>query len=199
MSTISGLSSSDLQSILSTSLQTSGKNSNFLNTIESSALDQQADSGRLSPFAQLISRLQRLQQSDPAKYQDVTKQIAANLQSAAETAQSQGNTTAATEFNQLATDFSDASSRGQLPNLQDLARAVSGGHHRHHHRAHAAKTADSSSSANDASQILNQLLSSIQQAGAISDTLNPMNIILKTLSDAGLDATDTSTGKTAAT
>src|ERR1019366_2800930 len=48
---------------------------------------------------------------------------------------SDGNTTAATQLNQLATDFTSASKSGQLPSVQDLAQAV-GGHHHHHHHAH---------------------------------------------------------------
>ena len=121
---------------------TTDKTSNSLNGINaSSPVAQPPDNSRLSPFAQLMSTLQKLQQSDPAKYQQVTQQIATNLQSAAQTAQTAGNTTAATQLNQLATDFTNASKSGQLPNIQDLAQAV-GGHHRHHHHAHAA-SADS--------------------------------------------------------
>ena len=71
-----------------------------------------------------MSTLQQLQQSDPTKYQQVTQQIATNLQSAAQTAQAEGNTTAANQLNQLATDFTNASQSGQLPNVQDLAQAI---------------------------------------------------------------------------
>ena len=92
---------------------------------------QQPDSGQLSSFAQLVSELEQLQQTNPAEYTQVTQKIAANLQTAAQSAQSGGNTTAATQLNQLATDFSNASATGQLPNFQDLAQAVGGrnGHH----------------------------------------------------------------------
>ncbi len=82
-----------------------------------------------------MNTLQQLQQSNPTNYQQVTQQIATNLQAAAQTAQSEGNTTAANQLNQLATDFTNASTSGQLPNIQDLAQAM-GGHHHHHHHHH---------------------------------------------------------------
>jgi hypothetical protein len=189
------LSNSYVQSILASAIQgaglTTNKTSNSLSGIDaSSSVAQQPDNSRLSPFAQLMSMLQQLQQSDPTKYQQVTGQIATNLQSAAQTAQSDGNTTAATQLNQLATDFTNASKSGQLPNIQDLAQAVGG--HRHHHHAHAASAdSDSSSSTNSssssASQALSQLLSAFQTNGAQSGAQDPMSIIFSTLSNAGID------------
>jgi hypothetical protein len=50
----------------------------------------QTDNSQLSPFAQVLNTLQQLQQTNPTEYQQVTQQIATNLQSAAQTAQSQG-------------------------------------------------------------------------------------------------------------
>src|ERR1700734_2937454 len=55
----------------------------------------QPDSTHFSPLGQLISTLQQLQKTDPAKYSHVTQQIATNLQSAAQTAQTQGNSSEA--------------------------------------------------------------------------------------------------------
>jgi hypothetical protein len=98
---------------------------------------QQSDSGQLSPFAQLLSTLQQLQQSNPTEYKQVTQQIATNLQNAAQTATSDGNTSAANQLTQLATDFTTASQSGQLPNISDLAQAIGGGGHHHHHGHHA--------------------------------------------------------------
>jgi hypothetical protein len=141
-----------------------------------------------------MSTLQQLQQSNPTEYQQVTQQIATNLQSAAQTAQADGNSTAASQLNQLATDFTNASTSGQLPNVQDLAQAIGGGHH-HHHHVHAAP-ADSGNNSSDngssgtsssgASQTLSQLLSSVQANSTSSDSLNPMTIILNTLASAGI-------------
>lgn len=203
---INPLSNSYLQSILGTVLQntglTTGSTNNSVSGIGSLSAVQQPDSGQLSPFAQLMSTLQQLQQSDPAKYQQVTAQIATNLTSAAQTAQTAGNTTAATQLTQLATDFTNASKSGQLPNVQDLAQAV-GGHHHHHHHAHAASAdADANSSSNgstssssasssstssdSANQLLSQFLAAFQASETQSNALNPMSIITSTLSQAGI-------------
>lgn len=201
---INPLSNSYLQSILGSVLQNTGlttnNTNNSLSSIDSLSAVQQADNSGLSPFAQLISTLQQLQQSDPNKYQQVTQQIATNLQSAAQTAQTDGNTTAANQLNQLAADFTNASKNGQLPNLQDLAQAV-GGHHHHHHHAHAASAdsdansspdsnSSSSASSNSASQMLSQLLSAFQANETQANALNPMSIIMSTLSQAGITASD---------
>jgi hypothetical protein len=195
---ISSLSSGYLQSILSSVVQDAGLTSNkagsSLSGIDASSV-QPSDNSRLSPFAQLMSTLQQLQQSDPTKYQQVTRQIATNLQSAAQTAQSDGDATAANQLNQLANEFSNASKSGQLPNMQDLAQVTSG-HHHHPHFHSVSADSDSNSSANcssssasssSASQTLSQLLSAFQTNGAQSDALNPMNIILNTLSGAGIN------------
>lgn len=197
MSSINNLTSGYLQSILTSALQNTGvmQNSSNTNSINGSSLLQQADNGNLSPLAQLMSTLQQLQQSDPSKYQQVTEQIATNLQSAAQTAQSQGNTTAANQLNQLAQDFTSASQSGQLPNISDLAKAM-GGHH-HHHHFHGGSASSSSESSTDSSSSststsstsnspLSQLFSDTQTNTAQSNTLNPLNIIWNTLSQAGI-------------
>jgi hypothetical protein len=192
------LSSSYLQSILNNALQgaasTTKTAANSVSGIASSS-----DNGQLSPFAQMMSTLQQLQQSDPAKYQQVTQQIATNLQSAAQTAGADGNATAANQLNQLAADFTSASKSGQLPNVQDLAKAIGGGHH-HHHFHHAASDPDSNSSttsgttgvsgsassSTSASQALSQLFSAVPADGTQNGSQSPMAIILNTLSNAGI-------------
>jgi hypothetical protein len=191
-----------IQSLLNTALQGIGYGStttgNNLNSVSSSSL-QQSDSGQLSPFAQVLNTLQQLQQSNPTQYQQVTQQIATNLTSAAQTAQSQGNTTAASQLTQLATDFTNASQNNQLPNIQDLAQAMSGHHHHHHHSGSAASSSSSSSSSSTSSpsaatttsgtnQSLDQILAAFQTAGTgiQSNSLNPADIILNTLSSAGI-------------
>ena len=91
ISPINNLSSNYIQSVLNSVLQGIGSSSNTtgsnLNGIGQSSFQLQSDNGQLSPFAQLLNTLQQLQQSDPTKYQQVTQQIATNLQSAAQTAQ----------------------------------------------------------------------------------------------------------------
>jgi hypothetical protein len=164
-----------LQSVLSTTVQSAG----FTKT-SSSSLQLPSDSSQLSPFVQLMNTLQQLQQSDPTKYQQVTQQIATNLQAAAQTAQSSGNTTAATQLNQLATDFTNASKSGQLPNIQDAAQAMGGHHHHHHH--HSGGTSGSSSS----NRTLDQLLAAFQTSTTQNSSLDPMSIVLNTLSTSGI-------------
>ena len=183
------ISSSYLQSVVNSTLQNTGltNNTNPGSTSRAGTIGQQPDAGQLSPFAELMSTLQQLQQSDPAKYKQVTQQIATNLQKAAQSAQENGNTTAANQLNQLAADFSDASQSGQLPNIQDLAAAV-GGNHRHHH-GHALADSDASSAtsdASDASQSLNQILSAFQTSTTQTGATDPMAIIQSTLAGAGL-------------
>jgi hypothetical protein len=193
MGFISGLSSNYLQSALGTVLQGVGLTSNAT-AGSTSAVDTQTDNQQLSPFAQLMSTLQQLEQSNPSEYQQVTQQIATNLQSAAQTAQADGNSTAASQLSQLATDFTNASQSGQLPNMQDLAQAMSGGRH-HYHAQAASGDSDSSSSADSSSSSgsssgartsLSQLPAAFQAGGSESDSLNPISIIMNTLSSAGV-------------
>lgn len=192
MSPISGLTNNHyVQSILGTALQTAGLN---LNGASSTSGTAQADGRQLSPFAKLMSTLQQLQQSDPSKYQQVTAQIATNLQSAAQTAQASGNTAAASQLSHLAADFSNASQNNQLPNMQDLAQAIGGGHHHHghgHHMHAASPDADggSSSSANT-SQSLNQLLAAFQANSVQTGAADPLDVITSTLASAGVSMPD---------
>ena len=194
---------SNVQSLLATALQSAGlttnTNSNSLSSLNAtSSVGQTSDNSRLSPFAQMLAELQQLQTTDPAKYSQVTQQIASNLTTAAQTATSSGNTTAATQLTQLASDFTSASKSGQLPSVSDLAQAVGGGHH-HHHHAHAASsssdadgTSSSSTSSTSAEQTLSQLLAAFQTGSSSSiqtDATNPLSIIMNTLSSAGITST----------
>jgi hypothetical protein len=150
---------------------------------------QKADDSKLSPFAQMMSDLQQLQQSDPAKYKQVTQDIATNLQSAAQTATASGDTKTASQLNQLAGDFSTASASGQLPNVQDLAQAM-GGHHHHHH--HAAAPTDNTSTDNTSSssaiQSLSDLLTAHQSSTQQPSATDAMSIIMGTLSSSSTSA-----------
>ena len=195
---INGLSS-NVQSILASSLQNVGLSTNSANTNSLNAVSgQQPDSSGLSPLGQILSTLQQLQQTDPAKYQQVTQQIAANLQTAAQTAQSNGNTTEANQLTQLSTDFTTASQSGQLPNIKDLAQALGAGGHHHHHAQAAGTDSDgdndgssssstSSNPASSSSSSISQLLASLQSSTTSqADPLNPFNIIQSTLTSAGI-------------
>jgi hypothetical protein len=196
MGSINNLSSSYLQSILGTAFQATGltpnttANSQSTSSLASTAL--QPDNSQLSPFASIMSTLQQLQQTNPSEYQQITQQISTNLGTAAQTAQTDGNATAATQLNQLSTDFSSASKSDQLPSVQDLAKAIGGGHH-HHFHAGSSSNSDSSSSggssdnsSSSANQTLSQFLASVQSNVSVDNSLNPMSIILNTLSTAGI-------------
>jgi hypothetical protein len=154
-SAISNLSGSYLEQALYGALQsitssTAGSTTNASSTTGATSAQSESDSSHLSPFAQLVSALQELQQADPTEYKQFTAQVGANLQSEAQTVQRQGNPGVASQLTQLAADFTGASQTGQLPNLQDLAEAVGGGgsdsgaggggHRGHHHHHHAETT-----------------------------------------------------------
>ncbi len=192
MSTINSLTSNFLLSAINTAFQSAGLTANAAggqSTAGVASAAQQSDSGQLSQFAQISSALQQLQQSNPSQYQQVTEQIATNLQSAAQTAQAGGNTTAANQLNQLSADFTSASQNGQLPNLQDLAQALSGhhGHHHSHANASASGDNDNDSAASTASPALSQFLASLQGSGTQNNSFNPAAIIFDTLSNAGIN------------
>ena len=174
--------SSYLESVLSTTLQGAGST----NKTNASAFQLPSDNSQLSPFVQVMNTLQQLQQSDPTQYQQVTQQIATNLQAAAQTAQSSGNTTAANQLTQLATDFTNASPSGQLPSIQALAQAMGGHHHHHHH-----SSSTSSSSTSSSSSATDQLLAAFQTSSTQNDSLDPTSIIWNTLSNAGISASST--------
>ncbi len=177
---VSSLSSTYLQQILDAALQNGGVNnnqsSNLLTTPATGSVGTQQDNGQLSPFAQIASSLQQLQQSNPTEYQQVTQAIATNLTSAAQTAQTDGNTKESTTLTQLASDFTSASQNGQLPNLQDLAQATGGtsGHHHHHHHGGGGSSSGSTTS------------STSSTTESQSNSLNPLSIIFQTLSNAGI-------------
>jgi peptidoglycan DL-endopeptidase CwlO len=191
-----------IQSLISNTISNA---TNGSSSVSQSSLTQTQDANQLSPFAQILSTLQQLQQSNPTEYQQVTSQIATNLQSAAKTATGDGNTSQANELNQLATDFQNASQNNTLPNVQDLAQALSG--HGHHHGGHHVSSSSDSSSTSAAtsstgssasttsssgssgSDPLAQLLSAFfgnQTSVSQNTSLDPMTIINNTLSGAGL-------------
>lgn len=199
---ISNISNSYVQSLLSSLESGSSTNGSKSSNIDASSLTLPQDgNAQLSPFAQVMSTLQQLQQSNPTEYQQVTSQIATNLQSAAQTATTNGNTSLASQLNQLATDFTNASQNNTLPNVQDLAHAMGAGHgHHHHHMDAASNTSDASStdgttgstssSASNSSE-LNQLFSSFSSymtnsASSSSSSLDPFSVITNTLSSAGI-------------
>ncbi|MGB7762075.1 MAG: hypothetical protein WBL61_19745 [Bryobacteraceae bacterium] len=193
---LSNLASSYLESLVGNVLSnrfTTGKTGSS----NASSASRTPDTNQLSPFAELLSTLQQLQQSNPTQYQQVTQQIATNLTTAANTATSNGNPTAAATLTQLATDFTNASQNGQLPNIQDLAAAQQTGHHGHHgHHCHggsgstdsAGASSGSSTSGSSSTDLLSQLIASYQSTAAgVNQTTDPMAIIANTLASAGIE------------
>jgi hypothetical protein len=198
MGPIANMAAGWLQSIFNPASRNAAPAST-VSTNSTGAAGSQPASGNLSPFAQILNELQQLQQYKSGQYQQVTQQISTNLQTAAQTAQSNGNENAASELNSLAADFTSASQNGQLPSVQDLANAIGGGRH-HHHHMHAAPSGTSSgatvsnggtaattaSSANSPGEILSQLLAPAQSGGLPNASADPSSIILNTLSSAGI-------------
>jgi hypothetical protein len=136
----------------------------------------------------VLSGLQQLEQANPTQYAQVTSQISTNLQSAAQAAQTQGNTTLATKLSTLSKDFSTASQSGQLPNVQDLAEAMSSGHH-HHPMGPASGSSSgtpssgSSASSNNAAGLFQYFSANgaFPAGTASNQSLNPASIILNSL------------------
>jgi hypothetical protein len=198
-SSINNLANGYLQQILGNLQGTTGLSRNPTPTSITQTSSQPADNGQLSPFAQVMSSLQQLQQSNPTEYQQVTAQIATNLQNAAQAATNEGYGTAAKQLNRLASDFTSASQRGQLPNIQDLAQAIgAGGGHHHHHvsssdsdsSSSSSSTGSSSSTSSRSTATLQQLLSALQANSPQNDSLNPLSIITNTLAGAGIAPTN---------
>jgi hypothetical protein len=197
LNAVSSLTDPYLQSLVSSAVN-NGLSTNAATSASGVTLPQD-NAPHISPFAQILSTLQNLQQTDPSKYQQVTAQIATNLQNAATTATANGDTAQAAQLNQLATDFTNASQNNTMPNISDLAKAMSGAHgHHHHHHAHApASSSDSdavtngSSAANSSSTSatdLSKLISAFftNSASSAQNSLDPLSIVNNTLAQAGI-------------
>lgn len=103
-----------------------------VNTANSaSSVQQPADVLGLSPAAQFLNQLQQLQTQNPPEFQAVLSQITGQLQQAASTASSNGNTAQANQLTQLASTFQSAASSGALPTAQQLQQAGLTVDHRH--------------------------------------------------------------------
>jgi hypothetical protein len=106
----------DLTSVSSISAPTYVAPTPTTSTIAAPATSEPATDTRFSKMGQLMSQLQSLQQSDPAKAKQVLTNIASSLQSTAPDA--------AAKFNQ-------AAQTGDLSALQPK-HGHGGGHHHHH-------------------------------------------------------------------
>lgn len=79
-----------------------------------------------TPFAQVLNSLETVQQTNPAQYRSVARQISASLQASAQSASASGNSALAGQLSRLSADFTVASNSGQLPSTPDLAQAFAG-------------------------------------------------------------------------
>jgi hypothetical protein len=129
-------------------------------------------------------------------------EISTNLTNAASTATADGNTSEATQLTTLASDFKSASTSGDLPNIQDLAQALGGpsgppppppastSSTSSSDSSSSSSTGTSSTAARSTStsdDLTAKILAAFQANGSgQSDALNPMSIILNTLSSAGV-------------
>ena len=82
----------------------------------------QPGAGRFLPFAQLPSALRQMRQSAPTRYQQVSQQIAAHLEGAAQTARSQGAPATAQSPNSAG-----ARATGSETSCQNVAKAAAVG------------------------------------------------------------------------
>ena len=108
----------DIRSALTTALH--GVGSLAPHSVPAPSAASAVSEAQLSPLAEMTGTLRQLQKSDPSKFREVSRQIAADLRTDAQSAQSEGETTTATRLNQLAGAFATAAESGNLPNLQDL-------------------------------------------------------------------------------
>ena len=113
----------------------SGSNSLF-KTSSTSTMPQ--ESSGISELGSQMKQLQSLETSDPAKFKEVTGDIATKLQDAAKTAAASGDSQGAQALNDLASKFTTASETGKMPHLHG------GGHH---HMAPPPTASDGDSSA----------------------------------------------------
>jgi hypothetical protein len=118
-----------------------------------------------SSFAQILSSLQQLEQSNPSQYQQVTQKVAGNLQTASQLATASGNTAVASQLTRLSTDFKNASTSGQMPNVQDLAQAVGVGGGRMQHHGGASPSSSAPSGSNSSLSVLSIIDSTLSSAG----------------------------------
>jgi hypothetical protein len=105
------------------------------------------------------------------------------LQTVAHSATASENTGLATELNQLAADFSRASTGAQLRNVQDLAQAIGVGRHHHHFHDGGSASSTNNSAAGSTGTTGNGLhqlirpLSPSQTGMVANNSLNPLSII----------------------
>ena len=202
ISSLSGLSGSHIHSLFGAARTrfghgTSGSQTNGI----AAGLTMPQDEQQLSPFAQMLTTLQKLQQTDTTKYRQVAQEIAMDLQKASASVDPADQDTA-NQLYRLSADFSQAAQTGQLPDIQDLATAFTSGlqHHRHQQASLSsdalgdgssasssiASGGNSTSATSNIRQLFSQLLAALHARSNGSESLNPTSIIFNALSNAGV-------------
>ena len=109
VSSVSDLSRQHLLSILSGNPITKQSAQLATSTLSSATAASSSSSPASSPFAQMLTELQQLEQANPGQYAKLAHQISTNLSSAASKAQGQGNASLANQLTALSNDFATSS------------------------------------------------------------------------------------------
>ncbi len=152
VSSISDLARQHMLSILGYSSSGTGTDTSSTSNLSIGG----TNSNQLSPFAQMLAELQKMEQSNPSEYAQVSQQISTNLAAASSTAQAHGVSSMASQLSTLSKDFATAAKTGQLPNVGDIERAM---HAAVGSASSAASTAPSSGSSSVGSGLLGKVLS----------------------------------------
>jgi hypothetical protein len=153
---------SEIGNDLSTT-QVASSSSTSGNASTTAAASSSSDSVNFSQVAQLFQQLQQLETSNPADFQKVTADAAAQLQKAAQQTTDPGQ---ASFLASLADRFQQASQSGNLSAFEGGPKASSG-HHGHHH--HGSSSSQHTSSADYA---LAPLLSDTTSQSSSSSSQN---------------------------
>jgi len=119
--------------------------------------DGDGDGGgaKVSKYGQLMSQLQNLEQSDPAKAKQVLGEIASKLSDAAK----QAGGDRGKMMSALADKFQQAAQTGDLSGLKPPASgAPHGGHHHGHHKATASYSAAQASTSASPADVISSVL-----------------------------------------
>src|SRR5579871_6534616 len=97
---------------------------NLAGSVAHAAFHHNSDAATSTSFANLLSSLKGVQQTQPARYRSMARQISSSLDAGAWAATARGNAALAGQLSRLSADFKVAAKSGQLPNLADLAQTI---------------------------------------------------------------------------
>jgi hypothetical protein len=196
MSSLSNVSSNLLQSLIAaglgstTSTQRTDESTNTLDSSGVSSLSSSTDSAQISPFSQLLSTLQKLQQSDPSEYKSVMTQIGDKLADAAKAATADGDSAGADQLTKLSDAFKSAGESGDLPDIGVLAQSLDGP--RGAPPPPPPPSSDSSSTTDDSDTTTDSSTSTSTSTSSTDSTELSDELTAKILEAFGLGSTDSS-------